>query len=280
MFSLLVGLNDGTVQAARLLEYTDDAVKTRLGRDYAASLSMLPALAMPEIGDDRFEQVAQVGTITAMHRIGSDYRFTFVPNPNLSPIPLAVIQEMAASLGVDPGSWEFKRTHWAVKDVDVFQVLLEYDAGPGSAGSGGPRPPRAVRFPTELPRDLSLVAVMMPFSPQFDVVYETIEMAVNDAGLVCARADNIWEHDHVMGDVLSLLWRSRIVIADLTGKNANVFYEAGLAHALPRPTVLVTQNADDVPFDLQSIRYLKYGLGTTARSEFRQKLSERLKTLA
>jgi len=60
---------------------------------------------------------------------------------------------------------------------------------------------------------------MMPFSPTLDSIYETIESVVSDVGLTCARADGIWIHDHVMDDVLSLLWRSQIVVADLTGRN-------------------------------------------------------------
>jgi hypothetical protein len=86
-------------------------------------------------------------------------------------------------------------------------------------------------------------------------------------------------NDHVMGDVASLLWRARVVIAYLTGRNPNVFYETGLAHALPRRTVLLTQNPDDVPFDLRSIRYLFYGLSTDARKLLRKQLSKRLRTL-
>lgn len=279
MFSLLVGLNDGLVSQSRLFEYTDDALKAHLSSDYPASLQLLPALAMPEIGDDRFEQVARVGTITSLRPSGSDHRFTFVPNTNLDPISSSAIQEMATKLDVRPGSWEFSRTHWAVKDVDLFQILLEHEAQTTRGADPAPRTVGAVQFPVDMPREPSLVAVMMPFTTEFDVVYETIEMGVRDAGLHCARADNIWEHDHVMGDVLSLLWRSGIVVADLTGKNANVFYEAGLAHALPRPTVLVTQRSEDVPFDLQSIRYLRYGLGTGERAELRKKLSDRLRTL-
>jgi hypothetical protein len=120
---------------------------------------------------------------------------------------------------------------------------------------------------------------MMPFAPEFDVVYESIKSAAEDAGLDCNRAADIWEHDHIMGDVLSLLWRSQIVVADLTGRNPNVFYEAGLAHALPRKTVLLTQESSDIPFDLQSIRYLKYGVGTPQRAILRTQLAERLGTL-
>lgn len=43
--------------------------------------------------------------------------------------------------------------------------------------------------------------------------------------------------------------------------------------------MLLTQNADDVPFDLQPIRYLMYGLGPSERQKLRGDLSKRLRTL-
>ena len=167
-----------------------------------------------------------------------------------------------------------------MKDADLFAVLLEHQLQktretPGNFAASG-----AVQFPVDTARDPSLVAVMMPFDKGFDIVYETIAGAAKDAGLESIRADDMWEHDHVMGDVLSLIWRSAIVVADLSGKNTNVFYETGLAHALPRRTVLLTQNTTDVPFDLQSLRYLHYGLGTADRAVLRTQLAERLATLA
>jgi len=48
----------------------------------------------------------------------------------------------------------------------------------------------------------------------------------------CLRADDIWDHDAVIQDVVSLINRSRVVVCDCTERNANVFYEAGIAHRL------------------------------------------------
>lgn len=279
MFSLLVGLNNGVVPAGRLFEYTADDIREHLGSDYVSAVQHLPALLMPEVKDDRFEQVARVGTITGLRETAKGHLFTFTPNPNLEPIASSTVQYLSNKLGIEPDSWEFTRTHWAVKDVDLFEVLFEHQTQLHRGGSGNFRASGAVQFPIDTHRDSTLVAVMMPYSATFDVVYETIEAAVNDAGLHCARADDIWDHDHVMGDVLSLLWQAQVVVADLTGRNTNVFYETGLAHALPRRTVLLTQQATDIPFDLQSIRYLHYGLGTGDRATLRKQLSERLTTL-
>ncbi len=52
--------------------------------------------------------------------------------------------------------------------------------------------------------------------------------------------------------------KAKLLLADLSGKNPNVFYELGLAHALEKPVVLVSSNQDDVPFDLRHIRVILY----------------------
>lgn len=49
-----------------------------------------------------------------------------------------------------------------------------------------------------------------------------------------------------------------MLLADLTGKNPNVFYELGLAHALSKPVVLITESVENVPFDLRSLRHIVY----------------------
>ena len=60
--------------------------------------------------------------------------------------------------------------------------------------------------------------------------------------------DQIWQGIHA----------AKILVAELTGRNPNVFYELGLAHALEKPVVLVSSNQDDVPFDVQHIRVIYY----------------------
>ena len=53
---------------------------------------------------------------------------------------------------------------------------------------------------------------------------------------------------------------AKVLVAELTGRNPNVFYELGLAHALNKPVVLVSSNQADVPFDLQHIRVIYYDM--------------------
>jgi hypothetical protein len=96
----------------------------------------------------------------------------------------------------------------------------------------------------------NLASAMMPFAPMFDSVYHTLQRAAVSVKMALQRADNIWEHSVIVQDIVSLIDRSRVVICDCTDKNSNVFYEIGIAHTLGREVILITQNGDDVPFDL------------------------------
>lgn len=101
--------------------------------------------------------------------------------------------------------------------------------------------------------------VIMPFTPTFDTEYEkVIRPAVEEAGVISVRADEIYSRPQVMQDIWKALRASRIVIAELTGKNTNVLYEVGLAHTLGKPVIIITRNEEDVPFDLKALRYRYY----------------------
>lgn len=104
--------------------------------------------------------------------------------------------------------------------------------------------------------------VMMPFAPPIGTYYAKIyEPAIKKAGLTPVRADaDIFG----TGKIIDQIWRgindAKILLADLTSKNPNVFYELGLAHALNKPVVLVAGKHEDVPFDLRHIRVIYYEL--------------------
>lgn len=252
MYNLLIGFGEGTAWGGRVVEYTDDAIKSYIapgGVVDPSRLVNLPTLVLPELGDSTSRQVARIGHIENLARTGTDYTYRFVPNAEIGEIATDRIEAEAEALNID--AWEFNRTHWAVKNVDLHRVL-------GESVTGARLTPRVFNFPTDLPRDPKLVAVMMPFDGAFSPVYEAIRTAVADVGLECKRADDIWVSDHVMEDVISLLWGARVVIADLTGKNPNVLYEAGIAHSLGRDTIQIAQSADDIPFDLRGLRSVEY----------------------
>lgn len=103
--------------------------------------------------------------------------------------------------------------------------------------------------------------VIIPFGPTYNTEYEKIiRPAVEAAELECVRADEIYSRPQIMADIWKSIRSTRIVIAELTGRNTNVFYEVGLAHTLGKPAIIITRNEEDVPFDLKALRYLYYSM--------------------
>ena len=102
--------------------------------------------------------------------------------------------------------------------------------------------------------------VMMPFATPLGGYYDKIyKPAIEKAGLIPIRADNeIFGTGKIIDQIWSGINSARVLVAELTSRNPNVFYELGLAHALKKPVVLVSSNEDDVPFDLHHIRVIYY----------------------
>lgn len=102
--------------------------------------------------------------------------------------------------------------------------------------------------------------VMMPFGAPLGEYYEKIyKPAIEKAGLRPVRADNeIFGTGKIIDQIWSGINSARVLVAELTSRNPNVFYELGLAHALAKPVVLISSNEGDVPFDLQHIRVIYY----------------------
>jgi len=104
--------------------------------------------------------------------------------------------------------------------------------------------------------------VLMPFSDTNDVqdVYQDHVKKVLEhrCGLRCARADDIYDISGVMQSVWEGINRACLIIADLTGRNPNVFYELGIAHTLGKPVIMLTPSMEFVPFDLPHLRSIVY----------------------
>jgi len=102
--------------------------------------------------------------------------------------------------------------------------------------------------------------VMMPFAEPLGGYYSTIyQPAIKKAGLSPVRADtDIFGTGKIIDQIWSGINRAKILVAELTGRNPNVLYELGLAHALRKPVVLISSNEGDVPFDVRHVRVIYY----------------------
>ncbi len=103
--------------------------------------------------------------------------------------------------------------------------------------------------------------VLMPFNSEnhLQEVYEDhIKPTVSSCGFNCLRADNIYDNNAIIENIWENINKAKVIIAELTGKNPNVFYELGIAHTIGKEVILVSQNIDDVPFDLRHLRIILY----------------------
>jgi hypothetical protein len=103
------------------------------------------------------------------------------------------------------------------------------------------------------------VFVLMPFDSKFGDIYELgIKAACVGAGGYCERVDEQIFENSILDRIYNQISKADLIVADMTDRNPNVFYEVGYAHALGKRVILLTQNAKDIPFDLVHYPHIVY----------------------
>lgn len=106
------------------------------------------------------------------------------------------------------------------------------------------------------------IFMVMPFRERFNKIYENIIIPTTaELNLTIKRGDDFAStQGSIIGEVWAALNACRLVIAETTDINANVYYELGIAHTLGKPVILITQQTDfeQVPFDIRHLRFIVY----------------------
>ena len=133
--------------------------------------------------------------------------------------------------------------------------------------------------PIRVRQFLDTCFVMMPFGTWFDRYYQDIYIpAIREAGFEPVRADELFSTGSVVEQIWEQIEKAIVLLADLTEKNPNVFYELGLAHAARKPVVFTSGKLDDVPFDLRHLRVVLYDVREPAWAEkLRRSITEFLR---
>jgi hypothetical protein len=255
----------------RLFEYTEKHIAAQFWQDKNLLLDRLTALPCLFMNEGTQSEIARVGQINKARVAGKELSFEFSLDAEVPPLLNAMLYANRMALDM-PHDFEFSRNHWAVKEVDLYRFLLR---------NIRPRRQRPTVFqiPEHENIEPALASAMMPFDAGFSAVYDSIRQASDNVGLRCRRADDIWENAAIIQDVVALIDRSRIVVCDCTGRNPNVFYEAGIAHTLGREVILITQSAQDIPFDLRHLRYIPYHNNGEGRAALSASLQARMQTV-
>ncbi|MEQ1756022.1 MAG: hypothetical protein ABL973_18010 [Micropepsaceae bacterium] len=260
-----------TIPVTRLFEYTEQEIEDQFKQNGAPSFELLEKLPCLFMQEGTGSESAFVGQLTRARILGSEIAFECSIDSEVPPIQNSLIYANRMALDM-PKDFEFSRNHWAVKDVDLYRFLLR-----------NTRPRRQLPSVFQIPEheniEPTLASAMMPFDPAFTAVYECIKQAAASSGLRCRRADDIWENAAIIQDVVALIDRSRVVVCDCTGRNPNVFYEAGIAHTLGREVILITQSEHDIPFDLRHLRYVRYLNNSEGLAALKEALQSRMQTV-
>lgn len=103
------------------------------------------------------------------------------------------------------------------------------------------------------------IFVLMPFEDSFTDIYSFgIKQTCIDLNAYCERVDEQIFTERILDRIYNQISKADLVIADMTSRNANVFYEVGYAHGIGKHVILLTQNSDDIPFDLKHFPHIIY----------------------
>jgi hypothetical protein len=128
----------------------------------------------------------------------------------------------------------------------------------------------------DLEIDRNLVFVLTPFHKDYSSTFEEIYNVCRESGLKCLRGDEENVRGDILGHILCLLVKARIVVAIIDGRNPNVFYELGIAQAMDKGTILISRTLNEVPFDVKAKRIVLYSNQEDLRSKLRAELIKAL----
>ncbi len=144
-------------------------------------------------------------------------------------------------------------------DGKIFKVA---EVGPNET-SGGRSHEMRVRplwGASEAKVDSQSCFVLMAFTVELDRVYQSIvKLSIEGEGFIVTRADDIHGNTGIMADIWISICRARLIVADLTARNPNVFYELGIANTVGKDVIMIAQQEDtSIPFDISHIRQIRY----------------------
>ena len=146
MYNLMVTASDNAWEEGdfiwsngRILEYTDEALTARfvtLSEENLTEMASFPTLFMYEQGT---EGPIRVGYITHVQKRGNETRIIFEFDNSIPPLSPQIVQDLKWDLQIQ--DFEFSRTHWAVKNVDLYTALAEVGVRPNPVQEAeSPRP--------------------------------------------------------------------------------------------------------------------------------------------
>lgn len=116
--------------------------------------------------------------------------------------------------------------------------------------------------------------VIMCFDKDLTIIYEKVIKSILEIHhFKCVRADEITKIGVITQQIEEWIKKCDLIVCDLTYNSPNVFFELGMAHSLKKNVIHITQDTNNIPFDLKDIRMIPYQDTKTGLLDLRDNLS-------
>lgn len=110
---------------------------------------------------------------------------------------------------------------------------------------------------SEINENPKSVFFLTPFMDGELETFEVVKSICSDVNLNCTRGDEIYREKDILHHVIVSIIQSSVVIANLNGRNSNVYYELGICHSIGKPVILISKNRN-ISFDVQGKNIIFY----------------------
>lgn len=111
---------------------------------------------------------------------------------------------------------------------------------------------------SDLVVDPRLIFVLTPYSEVFFKEYMVIRDLCSSMGFTCYRGDETAFKSEIFMEMLKYIVKAGLIIANVNGRNPNVMYELGIAHAIDKNVILISEEPENLPVDIKSKRFIFY----------------------
>jgi hypothetical protein len=124
------------------------------------------------------------------------------------------------------------------------------------------------------------IFVIMPFTPDYDVIYrDHVRKVAKKLGRSIMRGDERLDSGEIMKQIWGDMFYAKVILAECTELNANVFYELGIIHTLGKPFVMIRRAGTNPPFDIAGLKWFAYEYTPPGMTDFERRLAEVLRPL-
>ena len=113
------------------------------------------------------------------------------------------------------------------------------------------------------------VFVLTPFSEKEALTFQAIKTVCGEIDLKCSRGDEVYRENNILSHVVESILKANIIVANINGRNPNVFYELGICHAIGKPVIVISKTKNALPFDISAKNIIFYTTETDLQEQLK-----------